>query len=235
VPRIFDNIDRSDMPKLFIALVLTVVVVVAALALADASMSQFLTALISLAALCVSVVAAFKEDVFAFRPKVVLDEIVLAPPSNPPYENMALLIPLSFVNTGHGAGIIEGLTLKVEGQGAAVKAYTPVAEVDYVRFMSGKRMLHADNMLGAFNKFRVRSREAIRKSVLFTQEFTSKRYPYSPWSPGKHVFTLYIRHSGRRLPERTALVEYEISKDVLADYMSGKGGTSLAPDRELPV
>ena len=196
-------------------------------------MSQFLTAFIALSALCVSVVTAFKEDIFPFRPQVVLDELILAPPSNPPYENVGLLLPLSYVNVGHGAGVIEGMTLKVEGQGG-VKVYTPVAEVDFQEFISGKRFLHADNVLGAFNVFPLGSREAVRKYVLFTQELASKRYPYSPWRPGKHVFRLFIKHSARSSPEQMAIVEYEISQDVLTGYMTGKGA-SLAPGRELFV
>ena len=222
------------MPRLFVALVLVVGMAVALLALADAALSQFLTALIAVAALCVSVVSAFKEDIFPFRARLVLDEIVLAPPSNPPYENVGLLLPLSFVNAGHGAGIIEGLTLKVEGHGAT-KLYTPVAEIDYEKFITGKRFLHSESMLGAFNVFPIGSREATRKCILFTQELESKRYPYSQWSPGKHVFTLYIKHSASEKPERAALAEYEVAKDVLEKYLTGKGGTSLAPRRELHV
>lgn len=221
------------MSRLFVILILAVSVSVVGLAFVDASMSQYLTALIAVAALCISVVSAFKEDIFPFRPHAVIGELVFAPPTNPPYENIAVLIPIAFVNNGYGSGVIEGLTLKIEPATGA-KAYTPVAEVDYQKFISGKRVLHAENMLGAFNSFRLGSRDSLKKNVLFTQELNSPRYPYQDWSPGKHVFSLFIMHSGMNKPVKVGSVEYEISNHLLTSYRNG-AGASLSPGRELVV
>ena len=99
------------MPKLFVGLILVVVLSVVGLALVNASMSQYLTAFIALAALVVSVVSAFKEDIFPFRPIVLFEEVLLAAPTGPPHDSPAILLPVVFVNKGHGlreAHIVDG-------------------------------------------------------------------------------------------------------------------------------
>jgi hypothetical protein len=110
------------MPKLIVALVLCVVLAVAALAIAGAAPVDYLSALISVAALVVSLLAAFKEDIFPFRPRLLLDEVTLAAPGPPNRLSPSVLLPLAFINDGHGSGVIEGLTLKVE-TGANAKVY----------------------------------------------------------------------------------------------------------------
>jgi hypothetical protein len=221
------------MPKLFVGLILTVVLSVVGLTLVDASMSQYLTAFIALSALVVSVVSAFKEDIFPFRPMALFEEVVFAAPTGPSHDSPAILLPIAFVNRGHGSGVIEGLTLKVE-TGSKSKIYTPVAEADYSKFMSGKRALHAENILGAFNLFPLDGRESVKKYIVFSQEEKSERYPFSPWSPGKHVFRLFIKHTGTNSPVEAGIVANDISEKLLAEYKSGTSA-SLNPGRELRV
>ncbi len=221
------------MPKLFVSLVLVAVFTICALALANATMSQYLSAAISLAALLVSVVSAFKEDVFPFRPVAAVDEIILAPTTLPSHDSLALVVPITFVNTGYGAGLIEGLTIKVQGA-TGVKVYAPLAEVDFQKYISGKRALHADNIIGTFNVFRLGARESVKKYVLFSQQENSTRYPFNAWTPGSHEFVLYAKHSASAHPTVLASINYEISANVLSSYKSGVGA-SLCPDRELAV
>jgi hypothetical protein len=221
------------MPKLFVGLILTVVLSVVGLALVNASMSQYLTAFIALAALVVSVVSAFKEDIFPFRPLVLFEEMLLVAPTAPSHNSPAILCPIAFINKGYGSGVIEGLTLKVETETNA-KIYTPVLEVDYQKLISGKRALHAENILGAFNFFALGSRESIKKHIVFSQEENSGRYPFSPWSPGKHVFRLFIKHTGSRAPVEVCSVTNDISEKLTTDYKAGTSA-SLNPSRELHV
>jgi hypothetical protein len=221
------------MPKLFVGLILTVVLSVVGLALLNASISQYLTAFIALAALVVSVVSAFKEDIFPFRPLVLFEEMLLVAPTASSHNSPAILLPIAFINKGYGSGVIEGLTLKVETE-ANAKIYTPVLEVDYQKLISGKRALHAENILGTFNLFALGGRESIKKHIVFSQEENSVRYPFSPWSPGKHVFRLFIKHTGSRAPVEVCRVTKEISEKLIADYKAGTS-VSLNPSRELHV
>lgn len=78
------------MLKIFVAFVIACVLVAAALILAGASLSQYLAVLISMLALIVSIVSAFKEDIFPFQPMVLFDEIIMAPTSGPSHNSIAL-------------------------------------------------------------------------------------------------------------------------------------------------
>jgi hypothetical protein len=99
------------------------VAVIAALIFMGASLSQYVAVLISLLALTVSIVSAFKEDIFSFQPVVLFDEIIMAPPSGPSHDSIALVLPLTFINKGHGAGVVNMLALRVESADG-MKLYT---------------------------------------------------------------------------------------------------------------
>ena len=221
------------MPKLIVALILCVVLSAAALSIAGAAPVDYLSALISVVALVVSVLAAFKEDVFPFRPRVLLDEVTLAAPGPTNRLSPSILIPLAFVNEGYGSGIVEGLTLKVE-TGANAKIYIPVAEVDYAKFITGRRAVHGDNILGAFNVFPLGPRATVKKCILFAQEMNSARYPFTDWAPGQHVFRLYVKHSAVSAPVVVGEVTNQLSPELLASYQVGTS-SSLSPGRELHV
>jgi hypothetical protein len=219
------------MPKLIVGLLVCVALAAAGLAGAGAAPVDYLSALIALAALVVSLLAAFKDDIFPFRLKVLMDEVALAAPGPTGRLSPSVLLPLVFVNEGHGSAVIEGLTLKIESA-SGTKVYTPVAEIDYVKFITGKRLIHAENMLGAFNLFPVGSRATVKKNILFTQEHESKRYPFADWSPGNHVFRLYAKHTGSDAVVETCCSTLSITKELLANYQSGTSA-SLSPGREL--
>lgn len=220
------------MPRLFVVLILVAILTVAGLVATGASMSQYLTALIALAALTVSVVSAFKEDIFPFRLHVLLDEVVFAPHAGTS-ESPVLILPIAFLNEGYGSGIIEGLSLKVE-QGDSIKIYTPIVEVDYQKYVSGKRGLHSENILCTFHPFRLGGRESVKKYFAFTQEEKSKRYPFNLWAPGKHTFRLFGKHTGRKAASELGSVCYQITEEILGDYRN-KVGASISANRELHV
>jgi hypothetical protein len=222
------------MAKVLVFLILIVVLTTAGLAVSNAAMSHYLTAFIALAALVVSVLSAFKEDVFPFRPRALFGEVILAGhgPSAP--DSPTLLVPIVFVNEGYGAGVIEGLTFKVVS-GATTKIYMPVLEIDVPKFWSGKRAIHAENILGTFNSFPIGSRQVISKSVTFIQVPDSPRYPFSNWAEGEYEFHLYMKHTGANTPVKVATVTRTIEAKTLAEYMAGVASTSISPNRELGV
>ena len=222
------------MLKIFISFVVTSVAVIAALIITGASLSQYIAVLISLLALIVSIVSAFKEDIFSFQPTVLFDEIIMAPPSGPSHESVALVLPLTFINKGHGAGVVNMLALRVESADG-MKLYTPLQQVDFEKYISGRRKLHAENVKGSFNAFALGSRATLKMYVLFSQEEHSEKYPFSPWTSGTYKFRLFLNQANGRLGREVAcLGPMLITGELLSAYKAGVGN-SLCPNRQITV
>jgi hypothetical protein len=188
---------------------------------------------VSLAALCVSLVAAFKDQIFPFRPKYIVDEILLAAADSPRQDSPAIVLPLLVVNEGVGTGLISGLALKVEGAGRT-RLYTPIAEIDFPKFISGRRRLHAENTIATFSPILVESVGHVRKHILFSQEPHSAKYPFSGWVAGNYTFKLYAASSATKEPREVASVGHTITADLLAQYANGQS-SSLSSSREIDV
>lgn len=222
------------MLKIFISFVLASVAVIAALVLTDASLSQYIAVLISSLALTVSIVSAFKEDIFSFQPIVLLDEIIMAPPSGPLHDSIALVLPLTFINKGHGAGIVNMLALRVESADG-MKLYTPLQEVDFEKYISGRRKLHAENIKGSFNAFALGSKATLKMYLLFLQEENSEKYPFSSWTSGNYKFRLFLNDTNGSLGREVAcLGPMQITSELLSTYKTGVGN-SLCPSRQISV
>jgi len=208
--------------------------VIAGLVLVDASISQYVAVLISLLALVVSIVSAFKEDIFPFQPNVLLDEFVMAPTSGPSHNSVALVLPLTFINKGNGAGVIHMLALRVESKGK-IKLYTPLAQVDFQKYLSGKRKLHGENIIGSFNAFALSGKATAQKFFLFSQEENSPTYPFSLWEAGDYTFRLFINQSnGGRAQQVSCVGPMKITEEMLTSYSNGNG-CSICPSREISV
>ena len=200
----------------------------------QAELSQYVAVLISLLALTVSIVSAFKEDIFSFQPVVLFDEIIMAPTSGPSHNSIALLLPLTFINTGHGAGVINMLAIRVESE-HGIKLYTPLQQVDYEKYISGRRNLHAENIKGSFNAFALSGRATSKMHLLFSQEEGSLKYPFSTWSSGSYKFRLFLnRTNGQQGQEVACLGPMQITDAMLSGYKAGVG-SSLCPSRWIGV
>ena len=224
----------KPMPKIIVALFLASVLVISGLLVADASIAQYVAVLISLLALVVSIVSAFKEDIFPFQPVVLLDEIILAPTSGPSHDSLALVLPITFMNKGNGAGVVHMLALRVECDGV-VKMYTPLAQVDLQKYLSGMRKLHGENIVGSFNAFSLDGKETQKKHLLFSQEEKAEKYPFSTWKEGNYTFRLFLNQSnGGRATEVATLGPMQITGEMLLNYANGTG-LSLCPSRAISV
>jgi hypothetical protein len=222
------------MPKVFIFLVIACVMVIAGVALADASLSQYIAVFISLLALVVSIVSAFKEDIFPFQPHVLLDEIIMALPTEPPHTNVTLVLPITFINKGNGAGVIHMLALLVETEGNK-KLYSPTVQIDIQKYISQRRMIHAENIVGTFGAFALSGKASAQKHIMFLQETQSEAYPLSPWIPGTYTFTLFInRSNGGKAEEVSCVGPMTITQGMLTSYSQGSG-QSLSPNRLISV
>lgn len=177
---------------------------------------------LSLIALAVSLVSSFKNELFDFHLDIVTGELVLTSPTSPSHDSLALVIPLSFINRGYGEGIVENLAVKaVLIKTQETKLYTPIAEIDMVKFLQGKRKLHAENLLGSLSAFPMDAKAALKKFVLFSQAEDNENYPFSTWEAGKYRFEIYAKTSARREPRKLAEFEYEITQEIIDSYFSG--------------
>lgn len=177
---------------------------------------------ISLIALVVSFVSSFKNELFDFSLKMISEDIVLASTTDESHESLALVVPLSLINSGYGEGVVESLAMKViNTKTKIVKLYIPIAQIDFQKFIRGKRRLDAENMLGAFSAIPFGSKEAVRIYVLFLQEKNSEKYPFSTWEPGNYRFEIYAKTSSNKGAQRIKKFEKVISAKNISSYFSG--------------
>lgn len=188
---------------------------------------------ISLIALIVAILSAFKKEIFPFDLEVLANEVILAPSSGPSHDSLALLFPIVFINRGSGTGVIEGISIKVTDNGNS-KLYMPIAEIDYIKYLTGKRMLHAESMLGSFAPFTINGEESIKKYILFSQEDRSEDYPFSKWQEGEFTFEIYVKHSNCKAPIKIANMTYVITDLMLLNYFNGSGAC-LSPSSTLKI
>lgn len=220
------------MNRLILFLLVVLIGVIATLFWAPVD-NSWISAVIALAALLVSLVSAFKDEIFPFQLSVLTDEVIFAPPTLPSHDSAALIFPLVFMNEGNGSGVVEALSIKIEGNNST-KIYTPIAEIDFGKYITGKRKLHAESMLGSFGSFPLHSKESIQKHILFSQEGKSEKYPFNTWDEGDYTFKIYIKHSQQANPVECAKFKRFISKDILEKYNAGSGA-SLGGSRELNI
>lgn len=158
----------------------------------------------------------------------------MAPPSGPSHDSVALVLPLTFINKGHGAGVVNMLALRVESADG-MKLYTPLQQVDFEKYISGRRKLHAENIKGSVNAFALGSRATSKMHLLFSQEECSEKYPFSSWTPGAYEFRLFLNQANGRLGREVAcLGPIQITDAMLSAYTAGVGN-SLCPNRQILV
>ena len=209
-------------------------VVVALLFRRYATKYEFLAPLVLAAvALSVSLVSAFKAELFDFGLRVVPGELTLAVPTSASHHSLAIIYTVSFINEGYGHGILEALALKIHGNDG-VRLYTPVAEVDYQKFLQGKRRLHAENILGPFASFILRSREATKHHILLSQEENSEKYPFREWTGGKYRFELWAKTSADDRPRVIDSHDWTISQEMIDNYFLGQGATLVDQRIDIP-
>jgi len=109
-----------------------------------------------------------------------------------------------------------------------------VAEIDFGKFIAGKRALHAENIMGTFDPFPISGKSSIKKHILFTQEEKSKKYPFNIWNPDKYTFRIFIKESRHNKPEEYNSMTHEITKDILDTYQKGTN-IVLSLSKELDI
>jgi len=178
--------------------------------------------LVSVVALAISLVSAFKNELFDFKLHVVPGEVTLAVPTLPSHRSFAIIYSLSFINQGYGHGIVEWVALKVHGPDGT-KLYTPVAEINYEKFLQGKRQLHSENISGAFGPFILGSKEASKHFILLAQAENNPKYPFKEWREGKYRFEVWVKTSNDSRPRAMHIREWDIPQRMIDAYFRGEG------------
>jgi hypothetical protein len=220
------------MNRLILTLLVVLVGVIATLFWAPID-SSWISAVTALAALLVALISAFKDEIFPFHLSVLTDEVILAPSTAPSHDSLALMFPLVFMNNGNGSGVMEALSIKIKGNNST-KLYTPIVEIDFGIYITAKRKLHAESIIGSFGSFPLHGKESIKKHILFSQEENSEKYPFNTWNEGNYTVTIYVKHSHQAKPVECATFKRFISKKMLDEYKTGTGA-SLGGSRELDV
>jgi hypothetical protein len=157
---------------------------------------------------------------------IVTGPLTLAPPTAPSHRSLAIICDLSFVNNGSHEGIVESIKLKIRGADGT-RLYTPIAEVDYEKFIQGRRALHAENIRGPFAPFIVLQQNVVKHFFLFSQEEQNKEYPFKEWVPGKYTFELWISSSPMVTKNPVHTDEWDITQKLIDDYFSGTGAVLM--------
>jgi hypothetical protein len=173
---------------------------------------------LSVASLVVAILAAFKNELFEFAPAVLGSEVFLAQ-AQPAHDKLTVIIPLSFINTGYAEGVIEWVAIKLtyitDGQFSILE---PVVEVDLIKFLQGKRYLHAESTLGQFASFPLESKKVVSKAILFA---ASPDKPSFTLVEGKYRFDVYVKSSSVDKAELLHSFNQEFTKDLLTKYLAG--------------
>ncbi len=187
---------------------------------------------LSIASLIVSILSAFKNELFDFAPRLVGGALML-PQTEPRSDNLQFVLPLSFVNTGYAEGIIEWVALKfVPTVGGEEFVCDPIAEIDLTKFLQGRRHLHAENILGAFLPFPLESKKSIGKAILFSPQLSADEQPRL-FVLGEYRMDVYLKASSESVPQKMLSVEKALTPKLIQDFRAG--GSIFVNNREISL
>ena len=187
----------------------------------SSTLVQRFTAFVAGLALLVSLISAFKSEIFPFALKILVGNIKLTHIFDAPDEQVGIILPISFINDGYAEGIIETLTLKVKDEKGNLRVYQPLFEIDYIALIRDIKEFDPAIISGEFMQFPIHSKESILKHVFFSQKIDEK-HPLLQWKPGKYVFSLYIKSSQRKREQKAQEFILNIRKEDLERFSEGK-------------
>ena len=173
---------------------------------------------VSLVALAVASLAAFKIRRLAFCPEVVAGDVIV-PRAGRAAATARLLLPLHFSNSGHAGGVVEWVALRATFEGEADRSVllSPVAEVDMQRFIQARRRLTDDNCLEPFSGFALDARRSCSKFIVFDIA-ERPRVPSLRLQAGRYYFELWVKASNAAKPKLERSFEHVLEEKHLQDY-----------------
>jgi hypothetical protein len=179
---------------------------------------------ISLASLAISLISAFRAEIFPFQLKVLPGGLCTARHSDVSAEEtdeLDLILPIAFLNTGFGEGVIEGVTVKMLAGDGTTMLYRPNLEVDLKSFMQGLSVPSKANIIGMFTPFPLHAKQSVQKIWLFTQDTRENPYPRSTWRAGTYRFDYFVKESQWAKPKKLATMEQVIDEPQLTAAHNG--------------
>lgn len=173
---------------------------------------------VSLAALAVAALSAYRIRRLQFCPEVLAGDVIL-PRAGRAAGTARLLLPLHFTNAGHAGGVVEWIALRVTPQAQADRPMllSPVAEVDMQRFIHARRRLTDENCIEPFSGFALDARRSASKFILFDVA-ERPRAPSLRLEPGRYYFELFVKANNSRQPHLERTFTHVLEEKHLADY-----------------
>jgi hypothetical protein len=173
---------------------------------------------VSLVALAIASLAAFKIRKLEFCPEVVAGDVIV-PRAGRAAGTARLLLPLHFANSGHAGGIVEWVALRVtfEAEADHPVLLSPVAEVDMQRFIHARRRLTDDNCSEPFSGFALDARRSSSKFILFDVA-ERPRVASLRLQAGRYYFELFVKASNARQPKLERSFQHVVEEKHLQDY-----------------
>ena len=173
---------------------------------------------LSVAALALAALAAFKIRKLEFCPEVMAGDVIL-PRAGRVANRVRVLLPLHFCNAGHAGGIVEWVALRLTCDGDADRSIllSPVAEVDMQRFIHAKRQLMEENCSEPFTGFALDARRSLSKFILFDVAERARAAPLA-LQAGRYYFELFVKASNARQPTLERSFQHVLEQKHLEDY-----------------
>lgn len=157
---------------------------------------------------------------FSMQCDVVNDTIVFLPIEPQERKSFPIMLPLVFVNDGSRTSIIEWVAIKIITE-SAIKFYTPIAFIDYEKFIQGRRIVHSENIISQFSEFAILSKGAKEYCILFTQELNDTQYPFSNWVEGDYIFKIFVKYRDQEYAKVQKEFKMNVTNRLINDCMTG--------------
>ena len=199
-----------------------IIILIITLFIVNVKFNDKLAIVISIIALSVSFLGVFKNEIFPFNLEIIIDDLIITADSgksNKKAKNIEFVLNVSFLNKGYAEGIIEKIFVKVLDDGGIVKFYRPTIEIDYIKYIQGKRRLHGDNVISQFSSFPLHSKQSLNKYLVF-QNLGHPKYPITPWKIGNYKFEVFVKTSYRKKAKLMKKLPFTLDEEGLNNYLN---------------
>ena len=179
---------------------------------------------ISFIALAVSIISAFKTEIFPYNLKIFADGLHLAAAGAiPPDQGITVqvLLPITFFNRGYGECFIEKLKLIVKQKdNNDAFVFLPSFEIDMEALAQQNKGVNASNITGTSFGFLLESKKGLKKNILFTPSSSNESQNFI-WKGGTYIFEIWAKAFDEKMMKKYYEFEKEIGKKLLSMLSSG--------------
>lgn len=198
---------------IYVLLFVVLVMVIIFFEIDNNDQTKTIPMIISVIALLVSIISAFRNDIFPYNLQIFSEGLhLIKTPALPPSTGVAIvvLLPVTFFNKGYGECFVKKVhlvvkQLKTEGN----FIFLPAVEIDMQAFMRQGKGLNASNINGSFVGFLLESKKGIMKNIVFTLESGPDK-PILNWVEDSYTFEIQVLVEG----EKGFKKYYEINQEI---------------------